>query len=86
MLAHGQTTIWGLSIDTKARPGGADWLRRLRSRLRHPRRRQNASVLPISYWDGAREQLRQPTAESALDYAAALYGESWAIKFYSALV
>jgi hypothetical protein len=87
MLSHGQTTTWGVRVGMKARPESSDWLRRLRSWLMPPTRRQRAPVLPIaySYWDSSRERFRPPTMEGALDHAAAQYGQSWAITLYSSL-
>jgi hypothetical protein len=87
MLAHGQTTTWDVKVSMKAHPGRTDWLRRLRSWLRHPTRRRRVTLPPVAYayWDGRREQLRQPTTEAALDHAAAQLGQSWTIMLYSSL-
>jgi hypothetical protein len=88
MLAHGQTTTWGVRVGMKARPGRSDWLRRLRSWLRHPTRRRRATVPPVAYayWDGRCEQLRQPTMEGAHDRATAQLGQAWTIMLYSSLL
>jgi hypothetical protein len=87
MRAQGQTTTWEASIGMKAPAGSSNWLRRLRSWVKYPTRRCRATVPPIGYahWDNRREQLRQPTAEAALDLAAAQFGQSWAIILYSSI-
>jgi hypothetical protein len=87
MLAHGQTTTWDVKVGMRARPGRIDWLRRLRSWLRHPTRRPRDPAPPVAYayWDGQREQLRQPIREAALDHATAQLGQAWTIMLYSSL-
>ena len=87
MLTHGQTTTWCVKVGMKAHPGRSDWLRRLRSRLLHPRRHQSTSAPAVAYasWDNRWEQLRPPPAEGALDRAAAHFGQEWTIMLYSSL-
>jgi hypothetical protein len=56
MLAHGQTTTWGVRVGIRARPGSSAWLRRLRRWLRHPTRHPRATEPPVAYayWDARR--------------------------------
>jgi hypothetical protein len=87
MLAHGQTTTWGVRVGMKARPGSSAWLRRLRRWLGHPTRHPKATEPPVAYayWDARRERFQQPTMEGALDHAAAQLGPAWVIMLYSSL-
>jgi hypothetical protein len=88
MPVHGQTMTWGVGIGMKAPAGSSGWLRRLQSWVRYPTRRYRVTVPPVeyAYWDGRREQFRQPTTDAALDQAIAQLGPSWAIMLYGSLL
>jgi hypothetical protein len=87
MRAHGQTTIWDVRLGIRAPAGSSDWLRRLRSWVKPPKRHCRATVPSVGYahWDNQRERLQPPITEAALDRAAAQLGPSWAILLYSSL-
>ena len=87
MQAHGRTTTWDPRLEAGMRVGDLDWLRRLRERFARHTPRSEHGIPATRYRCSARrpKPFRPPTAEAAMDHAAAQGGQTWSIAVYSAL-
>ncbi len=88
MQAHGRTTTWETRLGVDTHVTGLDRLRRIQEWFARRTGRGRYATPGASYkrWDRRRGQFRPPTAEAALDHAAAQGGESWSITMYSTLL
>ena len=86
MAAHGHSITWGTHIGRSTHGARGHWFQRLRQWL-SSRLVGSTAAAPVTLskgWDSRREQFQPPSAESALEHAAARGGQSWFIALHSA--
>jgi hypothetical protein len=84
MRAHGQT--WDSRVVNGRSTAGLTWLQYLQQRLTAWRlqRKQALLIRQKAGWDAGHEQVRTPSAASALEYAADQGGPAMSMALYSA--